>query len=47
LISDSKENTGNFYIDDEVMAQHGITDLTQYQVDPQVNQDDLAPDFFV
>jgi citronellol/citronellal dehydrogenase len=27
---DSRENTGNFYIDDEVLASVGITDLAGY-----------------
>lgn len=41
---DSREATGNFYIDDEVLASEGITDLTQYSVDPEVKP---LPDFFV
>lgn len=40
----SKECTGNFFIDDEVMASLGVTDLDKYAVDPTQN---LAPDFFV
>ncbi len=40
----SKEHTGNFYIDDEVMAAEGKTDLSEYAVDPSVK---LMPDFFV
>jgi citronellol/citronellal dehydrogenase len=40
----SREHTGNFYIDDEVMASAGKTDLSQYAVDPSVS---LVPDFFV
>lgn len=40
----SREATGNFYIDDEVLASEGITDLTQYAVDPSVPP---MPDFFV
>lgn len=38
--------TGNFFIDDEVMRAHGITDLSPYA--PAGTADiDLVPDFFV
>jgi citronellol/citronellal dehydrogenase len=44
LTRSSREFTGNFCIDDEVLESTGITDLTKYAVDPSVR---LAPDFFV
>ncbi|MCZ4316386.1 NAD(P)-dependent oxidoreductase [Comamonadaceae bacterium G21597-S1] len=44
LTSDSG-NTGNFYIDDELLAAHGITDLDPYAVTPGTQ--DFIPDFFV
>ncbi|MBT5074981.1 MAG: NAD(P)-dependent oxidoreductase [Kordiimonadaceae bacterium] len=40
----ARENSGNFYVDDEVMAAAGITDLGKYAVDPDAT---LLPDFFV
>ena len=40
----SREATGNFYIDDEVLAEAGITDLSDYSVEPG---SDLMPDFFI
>ncbi len=40
----SKECTGNFFVDDEVLAQEGVTDLERYSVVPGAK---LAPDFFV
>lgn len=40
----SRECTGNFFIDDEVLASAGITDLSQYAVDPSAP---LIPDFFI
>lgn len=40
----SREYTGKFMIDDEVLAAEGKTDLTEYAVDPTAN---LLPDFFV
>jgi len=36
--------TGRFFIDDEVLAEEGITDLDQYAVSPGTP---LMPDFFV
>lgn len=44
LTRNSRECTGNYFIDDEVLAQAGVTDLEQYAVDPS---EELAPDFFV
>lgn len=44
LTRPSRDCTGNFFIDDEVMAKAGVTDLTPYAVDPSA---DLVPDFFV
>ena len=44
LTSDS-QNSGNFYIDDELLARHGITDLAPYSVTPGTT--DFIPDFFV
>jgi citronellol/citronellal dehydrogenase len=40
----SREFTGNFCIDDEVLASAGITDLSSYAVTPGAP---LIPDFFV
>jgi citronellol/citronellal dehydrogenase len=46
LTSDAKVHTGNFYIDDDVLAEHGITDLSGYGPEG-VADIDLMPDFFV
>jgi citronellol/citronellal dehydrogenase len=43
----SRDFTGNFLVDDEVLAEAGVTDWIQYQVDPQLPREKLAPDFFV
>jgi citronellol/citronellal dehydrogenase len=40
----AKECTGNFFIDDEVLAAEGVTDFDQYAVSPGTP---LMPDFFV
>ena len=40
----SRETTGNFFIDDEVLAAEGKTDLSEYAMVPGAP---LLPDFFV
>jgi citronellol/citronellal dehydrogenase len=40
----AKECTGNFFIDDEVLAAEGKTDLAEYANDPSAP---LIPDFFI
>jgi citronellol/citronellal dehydrogenase len=45
LTSDAKLVSGNFFIDDELLALHGVTDLDRYAVVPGTQ--DLIPDFFV
>jgi len=44
LTRDSRACTGNFLIDDEVLAEEGVTDLEQYAVVPGTP---LFPDFFL
>ena len=43
--SESKSTTGNFFIDDELLAKHGVTDLDHYSVVPGTTN--FIPDFFV
>ncbi len=45
VLTSASSNTGNFYIDDTLLAEHGITDLEQYSVTPGTKN--LIPDFFV
>jgi len=45
LTSDAKATTGNFFIDDTLLRQHGVTDFAQYSVTPGTT--DFIPDFFV
>jgi citronellol/citronellal dehydrogenase len=40
----ARECTGNFFIDDEVLATDGVTDFDKYAVSPGAP---LMPDFFV
>lgn len=44
LTKPSKECTGNFFIDDEILIEHGITNLEKYSVVPGSK---LIPDFFL
>lgn len=44
---DAKTFTGNFLIDDEVLAAEGITDLEKYKVTPGMKDEELVRDFFV
>ena len=44
LTRNSRQTTGNFFVDDEVLAQEGITDLDRYAVEPGT---DLIPDLFL
>jgi citronellol/citronellal dehydrogenase len=44
LTRKSREFTGNFCIDDEILASAGVTDLSKYAFDPAA---DLLPDFFI
>jgi citronellol/citronellal dehydrogenase len=37
--------SGNFFIDDELLAAHGITDLDKYAVKPGTKK--FIPDFFI
>ena len=45
ILTSSSSNTGNFYIDDTLLAAHGVTDLEQYSVTPGTKNP--IPDFFV
>ena len=44
LVRSSRECTGRFFVDDEVLAEEGVTDLDRYAVTPGA---DLMRDFFV
>jgi citronellol/citronellal dehydrogenase len=44
LTREAKTCTGNFFIDDDVLREAGVTDLTKYAVDPSL---ELLPDFFL
>ena len=43
--SDARTHSGSFYIDDELLAQHGVTDLDKYAHKPGTKN--FMPDFFI
>ena len=45
LNRDARRHTGNFYIDDEVLAAEGVTDLDRYAVVPGTRR--FLPDLFL
>ncbi len=45
LTSEARATTGNFYIDDELLAANGVTDLDHYALVPGTR--DLLADFFL
>ena len=47
LTRSSKKCSGNFYVDEEVLKQEGITDFSKYAVTPNMEDKDLNPDFFI
>ncbi len=45
LTQPSRQCTGQFFVDEDVLRQVGVTDFTRYAVDPSVGE--LMPDLFV
>jgi citronellol/citronellal dehydrogenase len=45
ILTSPSSHTGNFHIDDTLLAAHGITDLERYSVTPGTKN--FIPDFFV
>jgi citronellol/citronellal dehydrogenase len=45
LVRDSRSCTGNFFIDDEVLAESGVVDLDSYRISP--GRAELATDIFL
>ena len=45
ILTGPSSATGNFHIDDTLLAAHGVTDLDKYSVTP--GNKNFIPDFFV
>jgi citronellol/citronellal dehydrogenase len=39
--------SGNFFIDEDVLRECGVSDFSRYRVDPAISDDQLLPDFFL
>ncbi len=44
LTSPARENTGNFYVDEDILRHHGVRDFGVYAMTPDA---ELMPDFFL
>ena len=47
LSYDSREFTGHFCIDEDILISDGVNDFSKYLVDPNLDEQDLFPDFFI
>ena len=47
LTRSSRECSGNFYVDEEILRQEGIKDFSRYAVTPGMKDEELNPDFFI
>ena len=47
LCRGSRECTGQFFIDEDVLSAEGRTDFRSYQVDSEIAPEELLPDFFL
>jgi hypothetical protein len=47
LIHSSREISGNFYVDEEILRQEGIKDFSRSAVTPGMKDEELKPDFFI
>lgn len=43
----SRECTGNFFVDEVVLQEEGVTDFAKYRVDTNLSDEELMPDFFL
>ena len=43
----SRDCTGNFYVDEDVLCEEGVTDFSGYAVTAGMADSDLQPDFFI
>ena len=47
LVRNSREFTGNFCVDEDVLREQGVSDFSAYRVSPELREEDLFPDFFI
>lgn len=47
LTRSGRKCTGNFFVDEEVLKEEGVTDFTRYLVNPELPESQLILDFFL
>ena len=47
LTRNSREFSGNFCVDQEVLEAEGVSDFSRYRFSPDLSEGDLVPDFFI
>lgn len=47
LTRNSREFSGNFCVDQEVLEAEGASDFSKYRFNPELAEQDLMPDFFI
>ena len=47
LTRNSREFSGNFCVDQEVLEAEGVSDFSKYRFNPELAEKDLMPDFFI
>ena len=47
LTKDSRATTANFYIDEDLLRAEGVTDFSAYRINPDLDDSQLMPDFFL
>jgi citronellol/citronellal dehydrogenase len=47
FVRPARECTGNFFIDEQVLAEQGVVDFGAYRYRPDASEDELIPDLYV
>jgi len=47
LTSNSRQTTGNFYVDEDILRKTGVSDFSKYKIDPNTKEEDIILDFFL
>ena len=47
LTKDSRTTTANFFVDEDLLREEGVTDFSAYRVNPEYDDSQLMPDFFL
>ena len=47
LTKDSRSTTANFFVDEDLLREEGVEDFSGYRVNPELDDSQLMPDFFL